>query len=304
MLQFKYPEMEDRAWLQPVLSQSGNLGSESAFGTLFLWKNTYHSKICRYEDHVLLCSGEHFHTYNLPVGGEKPFEAVEILIADASERGIPFKMWGVSPQGAEKLESMYPGRFTFELDRNGADYIYRSADLIGLSGRKYHGKRNHLAQFNRDYSWSYEEIGAENLEDCRKVALEWCRSNGGCEEEAAGGGNERCALRRAFENFEALHLAGGLIRIDGKPAAFTIGEEINPTTYLLHFEKALDGYNGLYAAINHEFAARHLEKYEYINREEDLGLEGLRRAKLSYHPAFLLEKYLIKLKEESKVVSE
>lgn len=303
MLQFEYPTIEDRAWMQPILSQSGNMGSESAFGTLFLWKDTYHSKFCRYEDHILLCSGAHFHTYNLPVGGKKPYESVERLITDAHDRGIPFKMWGVSKEGVAKLEEYYPGRFIFELDCGGSDYLYRSADLIALAGRKYHGKRNHLAQFNRDYNWTYEDIGAENMEDCRQVAEQWCRANGGCG-QGTDGQNEGCALRRAFANFEALHLAGGLIRIDGKPVAFTVGEEINAKTYLLHFEKALEGYNGLYAAINHEYAAHRLAGYEYINREEDLNIEGLRKAKQSYHPAFLVEKYLVRLKEESQVVSE
>lgn len=303
MFQFEYPTLKDREWIQPVLSQSGNMGSESAFGTLFLWKDTYHSKICRYEDHILLCSGAHFHTYNLPVGGKKPYEAVEVLIEDAKERGIPFKMWGVTEEGVSKLEELYPGRFTFELDRDGSDYIYNSSDLINLSGRKFHGKRNHLVQFDRDYSWSYEDIGSGNMNDCREVALQWCKANGGCE-QGSSGQNEGCALRRAFDHFDALQLAGGLIRIDGKPVAFTVGEEINPETYLLHFEKALEGYNGLYAAINHEYATRHLAGYTYINREEDLGLEGLRKAKLSYRPAFLAEKYLVKLKEESKEVSE
>ena len=104
------------------------------------------------------------------------------------------------------------------------------------------------------------------------------------------------ALRKAFANFEELKLSGGLIRIEGKPVAYTIGEEINPQVFLLHFEKALAGYDGLYAAINNEFARRNLSGYQYINREEDLGLEGLRKAKLSYHPAIILEKYRAVLK--------
>lgn len=302
MFQFEFPTMEDREWMRPFLSNSGNMGSEAAFGTLFLWKDSYYSKVCRFKDHMLLCSGGPLHTYNFPVGGEKPYEAVEDLIADAAERGFPFKMWGVTEEGVSELEKRYPGRFVFQLDRNSADYIYNSADLINLSGRKYHGKRNHLAQFDRSYSWSYEDLTSENVGDFQEVAREWCKANGGCEQ--AGSQMEGCALRKAFDHFEALELGGGLIRVDGKAVAFTVGEEINPQTYLLHFEKALDGYNGLYAAINHEFAARHLSGYQYVNREEDMGLEGLRKAKLSYHPALLLEKYLVTLKEETKEVSE
>jgi uncharacterized protein len=303
MFHFEYPTIDDRKWMRPILSQSGNTGSEAAFGTLFLWSDTYFSKVCRFEDFMLLCSGGDFHTYNLPIGGEKPYEAMEAIIEDAHEKKIPFKMWGITQDGVAELQELFPGRFEFELDRNGSDYVYETSDLINLPGRRFHGKRNHLAQFERDYQWSYEDITKDNLEDCKIVARKWCEANGGCSKEN-GGSKEACALLKAFKYFKELELAGGLIRIDGEPVAFTIGEEINSQAYLLHFEKALDGYNGLYAAINHEFAARHLTGYQYVNREEDLGLEGLRRAKLSYHPAFLLQKYIVTLKEESKEAAQ
>ena len=116
--------------------------------------------------------------------------------------------------------------------------------------------------------------------------------------------DETCAINMAFRSFEELKLSGGLLRVDGKPVAFTVGEEINPEVYLLHFEKALSGYEGLYAAINHEYAANHLENYRYINREEDLGIEGLRKAKLSYNPAILLEKYSATLLSETEEITE
>jgi uncharacterized protein len=299
MFQFEFPTIDDRKWMQPILSHSENMGSEAAFGTLFLWSDTYYSKVCRFEDFMLLCSGGNYHNYNLPIGGAKPYEAMEAIIEDARERGIPFKMWGITQDGVAELQELFPGRFEFELDRNGSDYLYETANLINLPGRRYHGKRNHLAQFDRDYNWSYEDITPENIEDCRTVARKWCEANGGCDKEN-GSENERCALNKAFRFYNELELLGGLIRIDGEPVAFTVGEEINPQTFLLHFEKALEGYNGLYAAINHEFAVRHLAGYQYVNREEDLGLEGLRKAKLSYHPSLLLQKYLVTLKEESK----
>jgi len=299
MFQFEFPTINDRKWMQPILSQSGNMGSEAAFGTLFIWSDTYFSKVCRFEDFMLLCSGGNFHNYNLPIGGANPYEAMEAIIEDAKEKGIPFKMWGITQDGVAELQELFPGRFEFELDRNGSDYLYETANLINLPGRRYHGKRNHLAQFARDYNWSYEDITPENIEDCRTVAHKWCEANGGCDKES-GSANEGCALKKALRFYKELELSGGLIRIDGEPVAFTVGAEINPQTFLLHFEKALDGYNGLYAAINHEFAVRHLEGYQYVNREEDLGLEGLRKAKLSYHPSLLLQKYLVTLKEESK----
>ena len=298
MLEFEFPKIEDRKWVQPILTASGGMGSEYAFGTLYLWADTYFSKVSRYQDFLLRCSGGHYHTYNIPVGGKDLKSAVEALVQDAKEKGNPFRMWGLTRENVEQFQQIWPDRFHYELDRDGSDYIYNSSDLINLSGRKYHGKRNHLSKFNKTYDWSYEDITQENLEDCRVVAREWCKENG-CGREN-GTDNETCALNKAFRHFEELGLAGGLIRIDGKPAAFTIGEEINPKVYLLHFEKAVGNYDGLYAAINHEFASRRLSGYEYINREEDLGLEGLRKAKLSYYPAILLEKYKVTLREETE----
>ena len=299
MLQFNFPELSDREWLQPALSESGNQGSEWAFGTLFIWRDSFYSKICRRGDRVLFCFGGPLHTYNLPLCPPAALpELIELMIADAKEKGFPFQMWGATKECTEELENLFPGRFRFEPDRNGSDYIYRSEDLIRLSGRKYHGKRNHIAQFERTYDWSYEDVSPENLEECRAVAKEWCRAHGGCKEQDGYAG-EACALDRALNHFGELNLGGGMIRIEGKPVAFTVGEEINPKTYLLHFEKALDGYDGLYAVINREYAERRLSGYEFINREEDMGLEGLRKAKLSYHPAFLCEKYRVTLLEEN-----
>lgn len=296
MLDFKYPVIEDRKWIQPILSCAGYMGSENAFGTLFIWGSTYHSKICNYKDTVFLCSGRHTFTYNFPIGHDDLTDALSVLIADSKERNVPFRMWGMTQKEIALMEQAMPNTFEYCLDRDGSDYIYNTQDLIELAGRKFHGKRNHLAKFNRTYSFTYEDITPQNLPDCVEVAREWCRANGGCGSESGLSG-ESCAMRRAFENYDQLHLSGGLIRIDGKPVAFTVGEEINPSVFLLHFEKALNGYDGLYAAINHEFAEHHLGGYQYVNREEDMGIEGLRRAKLSYNPTILLQKYSAVLKK-------
>ena len=300
MLQFKFPELADREWLRPLLSASGNLGSEWAFGTLFVWKDTFYTKVCRQGDSTLFCYSGPLHTYVMPLAGSRPLaELTELMISDAAEKGFPFQLWGADREFTETLEKLFPGRFRVELDRNGSDYIYKAGDLILLSGRKYHAKRNHIAQFERKYDWSYEDVSAGNLEDCRSIARQWRATHGDCEARSGVEG-ESCALERALEHFDALGLGGGLIRLEGKPVAFTIGEEINPKAYLIHFEKALDGYDGLYAVVNREYAARRLGSYEWINREEDIGIEGLRKAKLSYHPAFLCEKYRITLAGQNR----
>jgi len=297
LLDFRYLELEDRAWLQPLLAASGNIGSESAFGSLMIWGGDYRVKVSKGEENIFLSFGETQHSYYFPTVYRDLREALQLLIADAKERGISFRMWGLNDKHIKLMDEALPNTFSYELDRGGSDYIYSVQDLAELKGRKYEKKRNHLSRFRRTYqNVTYEGIKPENIADCINIAEEWREAN------LAYGSTtvnmEYCAFRKAVDNFAALHLSGGLIRIEGKPVAFTIGEEINPKVFLLHFEKALEAYDGLYAAINQEFAACCMRSYELVNREEDMDLEGLRKAKLSYHPVKLLEKYAAVLRSE------
>ncbi len=289
MLEFRLPELEDRAWLKPVLERSGHIGSEYAFGTMYIWRGAYHSKVCRVGDAVFRSYGKEALAYALPLGGDLRTN-VEIMMADASERGRDFRMTGLSQAGVQALEQAMPGRFTFVSDRDAADYIYLSEDLIQLAGKKYHGKRNHISKFERLYQWTYEDLSPQNMDECMALAREWCKQYG-CSKEN-GLDKESCALRVTFDQFGELGFIGGMLRVDGKPVAFTIGEQINGEAFVVHFEKALGDYTGAYTMINREFCRRRLGAYRYINREEDMGLEGLRKAKLSYYPAILLEKYI------------
>lgn len=234
--------------------------------------------------------------YTIPLGEGDLVNALDVMRQDAAQKGIPFALTGLTKDEVNRLEELLPGRFAYQEDRNAADYIYHSEDLIRLAGKKYHGKRNHISKFKRLYSWNYEELGKENMEECMALAREWCVQYG-CSEEN-GLDKEACALRETFEHFDQLGFVGGMIRVEGKPVAFTIGEEINEEAFVVHFEKALSDYTGSYTIINREFAAYSLSGYRYINREEDLGLEGLRKAKLSYHPALLLERFNAKWQGE------
>lgn len=287
MLEFHTPKIEDREWVQPILSASGGMGSESAFGTLFIWSGSYQIRIARYEDFVLLRYGRDLHSYGFPKGKGDLSDVLELLRRQAQEEGQVLRFWGLSPEEKGWLESQYPGQFAFSSTLDDSDYVYESQALAELSGRKYHGKRNHIAKFRKQYAYTYEPVTAENLPDCEVVAREWCLAHG------CGGGlqDENCAIVKTLENFQALGFQGGLIRVEGKPVAFTAGEEVNPEVFDIHFEKALDGYNGLYTVINQEFVSHALTGYRWVNREEDMGIPGLRKAKESYYPAFLLEKY-------------
>ena len=294
MLEFYKPEIRDRDWIQSLLSASGGMGSQDAFGTLFIWAGKYHTRICLRDDLLFTRYGKESYRFGFPVStknGEALYHGISLLIQNAEELGMPLHLWGMTAVERDWLDALFPGRFRFTSTPDDSDYLYDSRDLAELAGRKYHSKRNHIARFRRQYDYSYEPVTADNLSDCEAVAREWCHLHG-CGGELR---DENCAIVRTLRHYDDLHFRGGLIRIEGKPVAFTMGEEINPEVFDVHFEKALDGYDGLYPTINQEFAARELTGYRLINREEDMGIPGLRKAKQSYYPAILLEKFSAEL---------
>ena len=212
------------------------------------------------------------------------------MIEYSKEKGRPFLMYNVTPEYFEQLNEWYPERFQIEYDRDSADYVYESEKLATLSGKKLHGKRNHINKFKSLYDgrWSYESMTRENLEDCFQMALKWRKENE-CEDDDEKRG-EMCVALNSLRLFEELHLTGGVLRIDGEVVAFTIGEPICEDTYVVHIEKAYADVQGAYTMINQQFVEHECMNYKYVNREDDTGAEGLRKAKLSYRPVFMVEK--------------
>lgn len=196
----------------------------------------------------------------------------------------------MTPEYFAQLEEWYPGRFQIEYDRDSADYVYESEKLATLSGKKLHGKRNHINKFKSLFEdrWSYESMTKDNLEECFQMALKW-RTENDCEDDDEKRG-EMCVALNSLRLFEELHLTGGVLRIDGKVVAFTIGEPICEDTYVVHIEKAYADVQGAYTMINQQFVEHECMNYKYVNREDDTGAEGLRKAKLSYRPVFMVEK--------------
>lgn len=288
MLDFHTPTLADKEWVDSVLTGSRHMSCVYTFAQMYLWSIHYGTKICRYKNCVLAKSGIAEPCYIYPAGEYDITEVVEVLRQDAAERGVKFGFCVSEEWQADELDAAFPGVFTRDSSRDDADYIYNAEDLINLSGRKYHGKRNHIAKFERMYpEWSYEAITADNTDDCMAACTEWYE---GPEELSESLIHERQIIYKALAEREILGLTGGLIRVDGKVIAFTLGEPLNDSSFVIHFEKALPGFEGAYPVINNQFAKHELSSYRYINREEDLGIEGLRKAKLSYYPAILLEK--------------
>lgn len=293
MIEFHAPAAEDKAWATPILRASGWSGSEYAFGTHYIWQEKYEAQIAYSGGFIL---GRSRDNYLFPAG-EGDLKAVleELLETErAAGHGEGLKLYAVPQPALPILRELFGDRVSAEEDRANWDYLYAARDLIELPGKAYHGKRNHIAKFCRSFSYAYEDISAENAAECLAMAEEWQNAS----ENPTDFDDEMNAIRRAFRAWDVLELSGGLLRVDGKVIAFTAGEAISRQTYDLHFEKALADYPGAYAVINRDFAANRLADYSLINREEDMGLEGLRKAKRSYRPIAMFEKYTVLIRFE------
>ncbi len=295
-LQFGDITMDDKQWIDPLLKLGSRDCLEYNFTTAFVWRNSYHHHIARMDDYFLLRANPVNPLYMFPAG-QGPLEPViHALADDAKALGFPLVFNTVLPEAKETLETLFPGKFAFANDRDGADYIYETHALASLTGKKYSAKRNHINRFlENNPGWQYEPMGPDNFDDVRKMNTIWCMQNGCVGDMAIS--DEYCAVESAIRHFDELGLTGGLIRTQAGVVAFSIGDPLNEDTFLVHFEKAFSDVQGAYQMINQQFVQHNCMQYSFINREEDAGVTGLRRAKLSYNPVRLVDKYLATLKE-------
>ena len=289
MIEFRAPRIGDREWVSALMQSTGRESCEYCFGNLFIWSPSYDTKIVRIDDWFVSRSGAEDGMYCFPMGHGDLRAVVDALLEDSRERGGQLRFYGVTEPDKLALEQAMPGKFRFEEDRDFFDYIYEREALSALPGKKYHGKRNHIAAFERAGDWQYEPITADNLAECVEMDRLWKEKN--IDKNPMELERENDALQRAFRYYEPLGLVGALLRQGGRVVAFTIGEAMGTHMFCTHFEKAFSDVRGAYPMINREFAARTITAYPLVNREEDAGDEGLRKAKLSYHPFKLLTKY-------------
>lgn len=239
--------------------------------------------------------------YPFPLGEGDLKSVLDKLMEDARQRGILFRLTSLTAEDCKVLEELYPKRFQFHSDRDGADYVYEIEKLATLSGKRYQSKRNFANRFWNQHPRCQVLPLDENTEQKAKEMLEIWFAQREQLDPAADFLLEKRALDRAFCARERLSLEGLLLVEDGKALAMTMGSPLRHDTFDIHFEKALDGIDGAYAAINQAFASYLKGKYPqllYLNREDDMGIAGLRKAKLSYHPCRLAEKYWAKFLED------
>lgn len=292
MMEFKEIELADREWITPLLRASAYQGCDYTFGNLFIWKDMYRQQVA--EAGGMLCvrsrrpgTGEYL--YLFPAGDGDLCEAIRFMRQDAAKLEAPFLLRGFAKAEADRLKAAFPGEFLMESIRAEWDYLYLVEDLAQLAGKRYHGKRNHIARFEGSGEWRFEPLTKANKEACHAMCEAWYA------EHAANGNTaaliDRGVVYNALCAFEELGFTGGVLYQFDQVVGFTIGEPLNGDTYAVHVEKAFADINGAYPVINREYVRNMMQGYTYVNREEDDGLEGLRKAKESYHPVFL-EKYV------------
>ncbi len=293
MLQFREIRLSDRDRANAALRASDNRGCEYSFANNMAWRRLSDSKICFFKDFYIVCAfgtEDGIPSFTFPAGNGDLRELFGEMKSFCKGLGVPLKIWGVTEDKLKKLDRLFPGEFTVEYDRDSSDYIYSRQELAELKGRKFHGKRNHLTRFGKlDYKFS--AITEKDFDDCIRFIAETYNAAGGYNDHSAVA--EQFAVNTYFSHFHELELCGGIIRIGGLVAGVTIGERLNSDTFCVHIEKADRQFEGIYAGINNLFVKSCTDGFRYINREEDLGLEGLRKAKLSYNPVFLLNKYTV-----------
>ncbi len=288
MSEFKKVTMEDGDLIRKYLLDKDNLCCEFSFGNSVLWDYDRKLEYCILGDVLIYRMVYDEIMYCTPNFKGQAGAVLDFIDADAGDR--PYKITCLSEDMKEEVLAARPDRYKFSTDRGHSDYIYLVENLAYLKGKKYHKKKNHLNSFLKNNEFEYEPISANNVVECIDMKNRWLAAR---EVMSPSLGVESAAIEYALNNFEKFGFVGGLIRIGGVVKAFTLGERLSEDTFVTHFEKAEDDIRGLYTIINQQFAEKTLlGNFTYVNREEDMGIEGLRQAKMTYNPEMIYDKYV------------
>ena len=289
MSEFQPIGLQHKALFDERLSREDSKSSSESFGNVFLWSDACPRYIAPVGDRLCIeyrCSKGSFYAY--PLGRGELVPAIDALRKRADAQGTTLSLRCVTEGQRLALEAAFPGRFRFTEDRDNFDYIYSVESFATLAGKKFHGKRNYCNRFESANEWRYEPLSPANFPACRELLRLWnAEKNGGSAEESE-------AIERMFRFWDSLDMLGGVLFANENPVAFTAGELLSRDTVDVHFEKALDGIPGAYPMIAREFA-RQIQAEQpmirYLNREEDMGIPGLRKAKEDWYPVCMIEKY-------------
>ena len=293
MLDFRVLQLSDRDWVQAALSQSEFMGCEYSFANNLAWRRAADTRCARFEN-LYICASfdteDGVPVFYYPAGSGDIKRAFREMAEMAVSGKHPLAVIGVTEDKLTLLREILGESFDAEPYPDGFDYIYETREIIEMSGKKYHKKRNHLAQFRKSYEdYTFSEMTESDFDECIAMSANFYNEKHGYTDRSSVA--EQFAIHTYFSHFDELGLKGGVLRVDGKFAGFSIGERLNKNTFVTHIEKADVKYKGAYTALTQFFTECFAADCKYINREEDLGIEGLRKAKESWYPVFLLKKY-------------
>lgn len=290
MLNLKKISIEDRQPFLKLLKKTEFENSEFSFANIFIWQNSFDIKLNIGENTIYISStipgtGEYVHFQPICTDKSDVKGIFENIKNDIESHGGKFCLASANEYCVDIINENFTGMVVEEVP-DMYDYVYLTEDLSELAGKKYHKKRTHVNKFNKTYEYEYKRIDDTNKHHCMEIMDAWIKGFGGDPYD------EKSAVSLALRYFNELELFGAIIYVEGKPAAFTVGEALKDDMALIHLEKATFEHRGAYPVINQQFAKRELlGKFKYINREEDMGIEGIRRAKRSYYPCKMVKKY-------------
>ena len=289
MINFKPIELEDKKIIDKYFSQEQNMGCEMCFSSLYIWRKAFDMRYAIIDDCLVLWSkdGDNPAGLRFPVGNGDRILAAKKACDYMISVGEKPQFYGVTTDVIEFIKAN-TDEYEFGDMSKYSDYVYETEKMISLSGKKLHSKKNHLNRFKKTYKYEYVKITASDKDDVLKAYDSW--SELGDDKYLLA---EREAIGEITENIEELGIKGAMLKVDGEIVAFTFGDKLTDNMAVIHIEKANTEYYGAYAAINQMFAENQWSGYKYLNREDDCGLEGLQKAKKSYQPVFMVEKYKV-----------
>jgi len=290
---FRNLTIEDKPLVDSLLKEMQPQISELTFTNLFVWNSSETVQLSRLDETVLLQRRRlrDDKTFLLPPLGKQPLTSVVKTLRKTNMRNYHLPpLYGLTFEESRQLSI---DGAKVEPDRDDWDYVYLTNDLAELLGDKYHSKRNFVTRCLSKHTCRYASIGPSEVNECLQLQTQWC-SLRNCS-LVPGLEAENTAIKTAFDNYAHLGVIGGAVYVDDKLEAFTLAEPLNDNTAVIHFEKANFEIAGLYQVVNQWFCQKELRNYKFVNREQDLGLIGLRKAKESYYPHHMVEKYVAQL---------
>lgn len=297
MLTFHPLTFDDKPLIDARAAAEDSRSADYNFATQFLWNDEYPRCVADDPTGLTLLCLEGGVPYFLWPFATDTAAAVAAAREYAAAQGFPLTFISLEERHRAELEALFPGEFVFEEQRDMEDYIYAADKLLTLSGKHLHGKRNHINRFTQEHDWRFEPLTKELFPDCLRLLDGWTEHT---DTDVGAVDGERRAITKAFDHYEVLGLMGSALFAEDQLVGFSMGSKISSDTFQVRFEKARSDMNGAYPMVNREFVRLFLERYpeiRYVNREEDMGLEGLRQSKESYYPEFLVRKFSARKKE-------